>query len=231
MVVFDNKTHTYKNPANNRPYISVSKFLSLYKEPFDSDYFATKKAKQLGKTKEEVLQMWEDNKNTACDKGQNVHAIVEDYLNEGLVRDEKIIYDFEKSFDKSDFKRVLSEEIVHNDEFEIAGTSDLICDVDSDYFDVYDIKTNKRFDFYNKYNKHLKAPLNNLQQCHYNDYSLQLSLYAYMYSKLNNKTPRKLSILYYDGEKFNLYPTPYLFWEVSAVLKHYKVNHGQDPSH
>jgi hypothetical protein len=231
MVVFDQKNHTYFNPSTKRYYISVSKLLSLYKEPFDRDYFAAKKAKQLGKTQDEVVKMWEQNNKTACDKGQNIHSIVEAYIKDGEVLDDKLIYDFEQQFDKTDFKRILSEEMVYDDDSELAGTSDLICDVDSDYFDVYDIKTNKRFDFYNKYNKHLKVPLNNLQQCHYNDYSLQLSLYAYMYGKLTNKKPRKICIFYHDGTKFNSYPAPYLFWEVSALLKHYKANHGQNPSH
>jgi hypothetical protein len=231
MVVFDKTNHTYLNPVTKRYYTSVSKLLSLYKDPFDRDYFAAKKAKQLGKTQEEVIKIWEETNKKACDKGQNIHSIVETFLKTDEVLDANLVYDFEKVFDKYDFKRILSEEMVYDDDVEIAGTSDLICDVDSDYFDVYDIKTNKRFDFYNKYNKHLKVPLNNLHQCHYNDYSLQLSLYAYMYGKLTNKTPRKISILYHDGAKFNAYPTPYLFWEVSALLKHYKANNGQDPSH
>ena len=112
---------------------------------------------------------------------------------------------------------------VYDDENEIAGTSDIIADVDDKYFDVLDFKTNKKFLFFNKYNKYLLHPVSHLQECQYNDYSLQLSLYAYLYSLVTGKRLRQIRILYHDGNKFHTYPVPYLFWEIKALIK----NHGQ----
>lgn len=227
MVTFNKDDHTYKNPVTGEFYISVSRLLSLYKEPFDRDFLAEKTAKKEGVSKEEIIKKWAKINKDACDKGQNVHSIIESYLKEGEVLDEKIIDAFEHAFDRKQYKLVRSEMILDNDEYQIAGTSDMICDVDNDYFDVCDIKTNKKFTFENKFGKHLLHPLNNLQQCHFNDYSIQLSLYAYMYSAMANKKVRKIYIVYYDNKKFTVYHTPYLFWEVSALLKHYKNNHGK----
>jgi hypothetical protein len=227
MVVFNEADHTYKNPETNRYYTSVSKLLSLYKEPFDKDFHAERKAIKEGVTKEEIIKKWDKINKDACDKGQNIHNIVEKYIKYNEVEDIKLISLLDEVFDRKQYKRVLSEEILYNDEYEIAGTSDVICDVDSNCFDVYDFKTNKKFTFHNDYQKYLKSPLNNLQQCHYNDYSLQLSLYAYLYSLLTNKKVRKICILYYDGKKFYSYNTPYMYWEISALLKHYIKNHGQ----
>lgn len=224
MVTFNKENHTYFNPLTQRYYMSVSKVLSNYKEPFDKEFFAAKKARQEGITKEEMIARWDKNNKDACDKGQTIHNIVEQYLKDGEVIDEALIAEFKKIFNKADYKRVLSEEIVYSDMHEIAGTSDLICDVDNDLFDVYDFKTNKNFLFYNKFGKYLKSPLNNLQQCQYNDYSLQLSFYAYMYGMITNKKVRKISILYYDGKQFYNYPTPYMYWEISALLKHFLMN-------
>ena len=227
MIVFDEKSHTYFNNVTNKPYISVSRLLSLYKEPFDRDFWSKKTAAKEGITQQEVLAKWDKNTKDACDKGTSVHDLVESYIKEDIIGDKALIKALNEVFDKKDYKRVLSEELVYNDEFEVAGTSDIICDVDNNTFDVYDFKTNKKFLFENKYGKYLKTPLNNLQQCQYNDYSIQLSLYAYLYSKLTNKKVRKICILYHDGKKFHNYPTPYLFWEISALLKHYSTNHGQ----
>jgi hypothetical protein len=227
MVKFDSTNHTYLNIVTNRPYVSVSKLLSLYKEPFNKDFFAAKTAIKEGVSKDEIIKRWDETNKVACDKGQTVHDIIEDYIKKDIVADEKLITSLNEVFDKKQYKRVLSEEMVWNDAFEIAGTSDTICDVDNNLFDVYDFKTNKKFEFYNRYGKYLKLPLNNLQQCQYNDYSLQLSLYAYMYSHLTDKKVRKICILYYNEGVFYSYPVPYLFWEVSALLKHYIANYGQ----
>ena len=227
MIVFNEVDHTYKNTDTDRYYTSVSKLLSLYKEPFDKDFFAERAARKQGVSKEEILEKWNKDNKTACDKGQNIHTIIENYIQTGEIGDQKLIDELNEVFDKDDFKLVRSEYLVWNDTFEIAGTSDMICDVNNDVFDVYDFKTNKKFLFENQYGKYLKAPLNNLQQCQFNDYGLQLSLYAYMYSGYANKKVRKICIFYHDGKKFHKYHVPYLYWEVSALLKHYSLNHGQ----
>jgi ATP-dependent exoDNAse (exonuclease V) beta subunit len=227
MVVFNEKDHTYQNPVTKRFYISVSTLLSKYKEPFDRDYFAGVTAMKKGKTKEEVLKDWDKTVKDACDKGTNIHKILENYLVEGTIENATLLEKFDKIFNKKDFQLVRNEYIIFNDEYEIAGTSDLICDVNNELFDVYDFKTNKKFLFHSEYGKYLKTPLNNLQQCHYNDYSLQLSLYAYLYSIYANKKVRKICIFYYDGNEFKSYPVPYLYWEISVLIKHYIQNHGQ----
>ncbi len=229
MVVFNEDKHTYQNPETKEFYTSVSSLLSKYKEPFDKDFHASKKALKEGVTKEEMLKRWDDITKKACDKGTNIHSIIESYIKDKQIIDEEIVYAFEQVFDPSDFKRVLSEEIVYDDNYKIAGTSDIICDVNDDCFDVYDVKTNKKFLFQNNYGKYLKYPLNNLQQCQYNDYSLQLSLYAFLYSGLTNKKVRKICIFYYDGTKFVSYPTPYLFWEVLMLVNHFTNKHGKNP--
>jgi len=223
MVIFDEVNHKYTNPDNNKVYISVSQLLKKYKEPFDSDFFASKVAKRDGKTKEEVLQEWKEKTQVACDKGVEIHTIFEEYLTTGKVKKENKPYidDLKKVFKKSEYKTINSEMILSNDIYEVAGTSDIIGDVGENYFDVLDFKTNKNFLFYSKYGKYLKFPLNNLQECQYNDYSLQLSLYAFLYSSSTNKKVRQISILYHDGEQFHRYPVPYLYWEATALLNHY----------
>lgn len=227
MVVFDADKHTYFNPETKRFYTSVSTLISLYKEKFDQKKHAERVAKREGVPTKEIIERWAKNTQDACDRGQDIHTLFENYIKYDIVDDIETIKLLAPVFDKNDYIKINSEFMVYHDEYEIAGTSDLICDVDREYFDVLDFKTNKKFTFFNKYKQHLKTPLNHLQQCQYNDYSIQLSLYAYLYSNLTGKKVRKLGVLYYNGVQFSLYPVPYLFWDVSVLLKHYTANHKQ----
>jgi hypothetical protein len=220
MVIFDKERHIYTNPDTNERYISVSQLLKLYKEPFKKDFLAAKVAKKEKVTKEEILERWEKNNKEACDKGTNIHSILEKYIKDDIVEDRALIDELQKVFDKRYYRKINSEYIVYSDEHKVAGTSDCIADVDEIHFDVMDFKTNKKFNFENRYGEYLKTPLNNLQQCQYNDYSLQLSLYAYLYSQLTGKKLRKIEIFYYDG-KFKSIPIPYMYWDIIVLLKHY----------
>lgn len=59
MIIFIPESHQYVLQNNSEiSFTSVSKLLELVKQPFDSDGIATKKAKERGITKEEVLAEW-----------------------------------------------------------------------------------------------------------------------------------------------------------------------------
>lgn len=219
MINFDAITHTYTNDKGE-VYQSVSQLLGKYKKPFDTEFYSSLIAKKRGISKDVVKEEWKQNTENACNFGKNVHSIVENYLKDGTIDDEFIISEFNKAFEYK-LSNVKSEIILWNDDYKIAGMSDIIVDVNNDFFDVLDVKTNKKFDFHNKYGEALLKPLDHLQNCKYSTYSLQLSLYAYMYSKITGKKPRQLAILYWNKNSFEKYYTPYMFWEVSVLLKHY----------
>ena len=74
------------------------------------------------------------------------------------------------------------ERIMFSQEYEIAGMSDLIIDIDDIWFDVADWKTNNIFNYYNPYGyETLHKPFDHLQNCQWSIYSIQLSVYALMY--------------------------------------------------
>lgn len=224
MVVFDKEKHTYTNPETGRTYISVSQLLSKYKEPFKKDFFAEKVAKREKVSKEEILKRWDKANKDACDKGQDIHSILEEYIKHDEIKDTKLITELNKVFNRKQYRRIHSEHILYSDEFEVAGMSDCIAEVDELYFDVIDFKTNNKFNFENKYGEYLKQPLNHLQHCHHNDYALQLSLYAYLHSKLTGKKLRKIEILYHSEGTFKSIPVNYLYWDIVVLLKHYGQN-------
>lgn len=90
--------------------------------------------------------------------------------------------------------------------------------------------TNKKLDLKGGFNTQTKSsakmryPLNNLDDCNYNHYQLQLSTYAWMLQKINPEFVIKDLILnHYDHEGNNtLYHCDYLKTEVERMLAFYK---------
>jgi hypothetical protein len=218
VINFDPITHTYTNSKGEK-YESASQLINIYKKPFDVDFFSKNIARKRGISPEAVKEEWKKNTDDACVFGTNVHSIIESYLKTGVDTGDSVITEFIKVFPYK--VGINSEKILWNDEYKIAGTSDIIVDVSSDCFDVLDVKTNKKFDFYNRFNECLLKPLDHLQNCKYSTYGLQLSLYAFMYSKITGKQPRQLAILYWNKVKFEKYYTPYMYWDINILLRHY----------
>ena len=79
MITFDEKTHTYKCSKTGRELISATTLIGKYKKPFDKMENATRVANREGLDVEFVLEMWEKEKNRACDYGTNIHKVMEDY--------------------------------------------------------------------------------------------------------------------------------------------------------
>jgi hypothetical protein len=90
--------------------------------------------------------------------------------------------------------------------------------------------TNKKIDLKGGFNTVSKQsykmlyPLNNLEECNYNHYQLQLSTYAWMLQKINpNFIIKDLILNHYDHEGNNtLYHCDYLKDEVERMLAFYK---------
>ena len=86
------------------------------------------------------------------------------------------------------------------------------------------IETKSYFDSKNKRNITMKFPLNNLQDCNYSHYNLQLSTYAYM---LTQKHPEfiieDLVLVHFDhNDNMTVYHLPYLRDEVIRMLRFFE---------
>ena len=224
MIKFDKKTHKYIDEATGKELISATTLIGKYKKPFDKKEHATRVANREGLEVEFVLEMWEKQKNEACNYGTNIHEVMEDYLTKGE-KEEKYnsLYD---SFDKwkhifKGYPDLLCEEKLYDLDNFIAGTADLIYE-NKNYFIVGDFKTNKAFNFNSPYNEYMLEPMNHLSACEFNTYALQLSLYAFMYERLSNKKCSGLVIMYKDkNDKFYPIRVNYLKAEVLVLIKHY----------
>lgn len=225
MVFFNKEQHSYTNSEGEK-YISVTTLLSEYKNKFDTEKHATRVALKEGVTKEFVIQLWEDITKTATDKGTEIHKALEDYITKVEASCDKHSdlcrsYDDIVSNNIDRHTEVLSEKLLYDDEYKVAGTADLIYDHDK-YFTIGDFKTNKKFNFSSKYNEYFNEPLSHLNYSEFNSYALQLSLYAFMYEKLSGKQCRKIVVFYLAQDKFIPIHCNYLKSDIINLLKHYK---------
>jgi hypothetical protein len=121
------------------------------------------------------------------------------------------------------------ERIMFSEQYELAGMSDLIIDIDDTYFDVWDWKTNREFNFFNQYGyETLFKPFDHLQACQWSIYTLQLSVYAYMYElEFPHRKCRQICIGYWDKEKmsFQKIQIMYLKHEARKLIEmhHYNI--------
>lgn len=232
-IEFIEKYHQYINKETKEYYESVSRVIGQFKEKFEADKIAGFVAKKRGITKAEVLKEWEDIKNFACQRGTDIHAAMENYIKFGEVSDEykKIIQKFDNLVKKNieNIEQIHSELLLYSDNFKVAGTSDLIWDTEGNTFVVGDFKTNKDFKYCSKYDNWLKYPLNHLSECEFNIYTLQLSVYAYLYEKLTNKKCTRIVLFWLtDSGQWEIINCNYMKHEVIMMLKAYFKNKNND---
>lgn len=111
----------------------------------------------------------------------------------------------------------------------VSGQSDLVIRQGNDLY-IIDWKSNAKIDktsYYDRSKKShvmMKFPLNHLQDCNFNVYSLQLSLYAYMLQQIYPELVVKgLKLVHIDHDNNqHEYDCEYLKEDVEKMLKHYK---------
>ena len=231
--------HIYHHRVTKERYTSVTTALGLIEEDFDTDavatYIANMGTRHHNKVyhpmnKEQIVEYWEAINTEATDYGTSVHELLEEYL----MKDKWL-------FPKGDLERAVlagyhdlkidegielwPERILFSEEYKLAGTTDVLVDVDETYFDIGDWKTNKVITYYNDFgNKTLLPPFDHLQDCSYNLYSLQLSVYALMYEMETGRKCRHIWIGHFDRKDYSFKKIPIMYMKNEALqlLKHHR---------
>lgn len=140
-------------------------------------------------------------------------------------------FDCKQNYYKLDLQRGVYPELLLSCKFDnvlASGQIDL-CVIDGTDVYIVDHKTNAEikmhsyFDTKRKTRVMMKAPLNNLEDCAWSHYCLQLSLYAYMIETLYpNLTIKELKINHIDhNDNVKILDVPYLKDDVKRMLKDY----------
>lgn len=226
-IIFKEDTHQYFNKLDNTEYIPVSLFLKHFYEPFDADKISYFVAKKRGVSKQTILDEWAENRDFSCERGTAFHLAMENAIKFGEIDTnyKKVIENFQLVVQRlfNDIKNIYSEQLLYIDEYKIAGTSDIIFEHNDGTFTIGDFKTNKKFNFHSLYKKWMKYPVSHLSECEFVKYTLQLSLYAYMYEQLTKKKCRGIVLFWLNPStgKWETINSIYLKCDIIMMLRHY----------
>lgn len=232
--------HVYIHRKTGEKFTSVTKVLSSVEPHFDAEAVSAKIASQsddkkqeryIGMSQVQILEYWQYLNDEANEYGTKVHDTLEKYLlsKSWFFPKDDLSKAIITGFDNLKIDLGLAahpERIMFSEEYKLAGTSDLIVDINDIFFDVGDYKTNREFRFYDPYGYNtLLKPLDHLQACQYSIYTLQLSIYALMYEmEFPHKKCRQIYIMYWDKDNsiFKRIPVMYLKKEAKQVLELHK---------
>ncbi len=206
-------------------FTSCTTFAKYFFEPFDKIGVANRLTathpKYTEMTPQELVGQWDN----IASMGTFVHNEVEDFINDnkkpthpkskiaaGWIRENLI---------KKDRYDLFSEVIVYSKELALAGSIDLLLyDKLEKVYKIVDWKTNRKIDFQSFNNKmgHHKAT-NNMMDCNYSHYSIQLSLYRYILETCYGLTVAGTAISHITKSDLHFYKTEYHKNEIEEMLK------------
>lgn len=231
-------------------YIGIKDFIKEFKEPFDANASALKKAKERLRERGErateaavreeakiIREEWEElNK-----KGIKIHKQVQDKkakikncIVEGWAKADKKGTPSSSSNKLENNTNYIEKRVV-SEKYGLVGYADDV-EVKNNFINIEDTKTVKAI--YKTSAIKLKngmtlpptyfyAPINKLQDCNFNEAALQMSLYMYILWTHNKKLkPGKMYIRHIKTNSQDkileekLHKVPYLRDEVKAMLKH-----------
>lgn len=269
-IIFNAEEHSYKslNPEENINWVSVTTVVSSLKQPFDAKAVAQKVTKKknskwYGLDSVIVQQIWTNEADRSTTDGTWYHNQREDDLCSfaSIEREGVTVPVFKPSGENNGLRTapsqklepgVYPEHMVYLKSAGLCGQSDLV-EVVNGKVNIIDYKTNKEikmkgFTNWEGITEKMLLPVNGLDDCHFNHYALQLSIYMYIILKHNPKLkPGKIFIHHVKFEierednwgypigkkdengnpivkEVTVIPIPYLVDEVQAVIHHMKDN-------
>ena len=195
---------------------------------------------EFNKEQQTILDMWDEENRNSCERGTRIHADLENSFYKKKKDIDLSKYQIGGKFEcikdhnnldleNGIYPEYLISRVSEDGKLRIAGQIDLLVKKGNKII-IGDWKTNKKidlksfFDSKTKTSSKMKYPLNNLDDCNYNHYCLQLSAYAWMIQKLNPEFEiEDLVLVHFDHtDNMTVYHLPYLKDEVIKMLSFYK---------
>ena len=216
-IIFTEKDHSYKSSNQDNPidWISVTTLTSHFKEPFDAKKVAQKVSKRknskwYGMTPKKIQEVWKKESERAMALGTFYHNQREDDLCSlaSIERNGVTVPIFSPILKGEGVKiapkqkldpGVYPEHMVYLKSAGICGQSDLV-EVVEGKVSIIDYKTNKEIKMqsyvdWEGISQKMLFPVSHLDDCNFNHYALQLSIYMYIIIKHNPKLkPGKIHI-------------------------------------
>jgi hypothetical protein len=182
-----------------------------------------------GMSPNEIKEKWNNDCNLASTQGTKMHASFERYFNNERIPNDPdettIEFSYFKNFvtevvNKKNLVPYRSEWIVFDDIHKVCGSIDMVFEAEPGVVDIYDWKRSKEIKTENQWRKG-NAPVDHLDDCNYNHYSLQLNLYRHFLENFYNKKVRDmiLVIIHPNQKNYQLFPVKRMEIEINNMLK------------
>jgi len=240
-ITFEEGNHEY-TVLGEKGYTSVTTFVHKHFPHFEPDTIITsilnsKKRnepsyKYYGKTKEQILQEWEDNRNAAAKAGTQMHWDIECYFNDIDNRNNSIEFKYFKEFvrDFPDLKPYRTEWMVYYEEYRISGSIDMVFENPDGTIQIYDWKRTRGLEYEAMGNKTATTPcISHYPDTNFWHYSLQLNMYKRILEAKYGKTVTGLYLICLHPDNvpktYERVEVPFLDDDISMLLQWWKDTH------
>ena len=191
-------------------------------------------------TQQDILDEWAKTNRESCERGTKIHAAMEKKFYSGASSYSLKSYGLGGKFvckqnytpldlESAVYPEYLISRVSEDGHIRLAGQIDLLVKDGNDIY-IIDYKTNKELKMKSGYDPAAKKyammnfPLNNLMDCNFMHYTLQLSTYAWMIKKNNPQfNIKKLILVYFDHDgNVSTHEVEYLKNEVERMLSQYR---------
>lgn len=226
LIHFNEEEHKYS--VNGKELTSVTTLIEECFPKFDADYWAARKAPQLGTTPELLKAQWEAKAQHACELGTAMHDKIEKYYM-GITSQSDETFDLFLQFAKDHtLHPYRTEWRIFYEEYGIAGTLDFL-EYQNGTFTIYDWKRSEKLikngivEIENPWHKTALPPVSHLADTTYYHYALQVSMYRYILEKKYDiiVSKNRLAVFHPNNHRYHLIDLPYLRNEVETILNHH----------
>lgn len=235
-ITFDPSEHIYL--YKGREFASVSTVVSKFFREFNPLDNSKRVADREGVTQIEIIERWDAAGKESREVGTFMHAQIESILNHehplltthfeyngqyvktnGNISIEKELIYFQDFMRENQIYPYRTEWRICNEEYEIAGTIDLLCK-NGDDFEIYDWKRSRKAQPDETIWAYGKNGLEHIPDISYYHYVLQQNLYKYILEKNYGIRVSKMHIVIFHPiyDSYKLYDIPIMSKEVQLML-------------
>ena len=138
---------------------------------------------------DDIKKMWESERNSSSTKGTELHEDIELFYNDEPHYNSSTEFQYFLNFQddhKNEFNIYRTEFLIFSEILKITGSVDALFINNDGTFTICDWKRTKRIDMESYNEKTINRPFENLMDCNYIKYSLQLNLYRVILEKFYN---------------------------------------------
>jgi ATP-dependent DNA helicase PIF1 len=206
-IKFKEEGHLYWIDGNNKDLVSVTTYIHRFFEHFDTktvieNILRSKKYKDIDykyykMSFDDIKNQWDENARTASEAGTKLHADIEHFYNGFKIENDSDEYkQFIEFYKDNNFLKIYRTEwMIFSDMLKITGSIDAVFKNEDGTLSLGDWKRSKEINYNSYGNKVGKFPFDNLPDCNFYHYSLQLNLYKIILEKFYGFTVKEMFLV------------------------------------